>query len=90
MNHPVFHISLIVLGFYYGALFIYLAPGIFARLRIWFSSDGKDKQRPSSPPRRPHLNVKEVFMAHWVTAENSAGSNGFTLQPYNRQLSSAN
>ena len=79
MTHPVFHISLIVLGFYYGALFIYLAPGIFARLRIWFSNEDKDKQRPPSPPRRRHLNYKRVFMAHWVTAGET--SNGFSLQP---------
>jgi len=89
MNHPVFHISLIVLGFYYGALFIYLAPDIFSRLQSWFSGGTKNKQRPSSPPRRRHLNVKEVFMAHWVTAGETV-SNSFSLQPYDRQWSSAN
>jgi hypothetical protein len=89
MNHPVFHISLIVLGFYYGALFIYLAPGIFARFRVWFSGERKNKRDTSSPPQRRHLNVKEVFMAHWVAA-GETGSNVFSLQPYKRQYSSAN
>lgn len=96
MNHPILHISLIVLGFYYGALFIYLAPDVIVRIRNW--SLGGKKNKPHSPnnPRRHRispsssLDIKGIFMAHWVTAGDNgnripAGSKIFLLKPYNRQ-----
>ena len=97
MNHPILHVSLIVLGFYYGALFIYLAPDVIARLRHWFSGGKKNKSSSTNSPREhcispsSSLDIKRIFMAHWVTSGDvwnriPAGSSNFPLNPYNRQL----
>jgi hypothetical protein len=101
MNHPILHISLIVLGFYYGALFIYLAPDAIIKLRNWFSGGKKSKPHSPNTPREHRispsssLDIKRIFMAHWLTAGNTwnripASSSNFSLNSYNRQLLSTN
>ena len=99
MKQVMVHISLIALGFYYGALFITLAPDAVARMRNWFSGGpGGKKIRPRSPNPPPKyqaspglsIDFKKLFMAHWVTPGNhgqqkSVSSNAFSLTPFNRQ-----
>ena len=99
MKQVMVHISLIALGFYYGALFITLAPDAVARMRNWFlGGPGGKKIRsrsPNPPPKyqaSPGLSIdfKKLFMAHWVTPGNhgqqkSVSSNAFSLTPFNRQ-----
>lgn len=100
MKQVMVHISLIALGFYYGALFITLAPDSVARIRNWFSGGpGGKKNTPRLPksPRRyqtspgSSIDFRKLFMAHWVTPGNHGqqkpvSSNVFSLSPFNRQL----
>lgn len=72
MATSVLYISLLVLGFYYGALFLSLAPRVNEWLNKWISSgeSGKGKSirqgRVKIIPVVTSIQITKVFLAHWI------------------------
>ena len=72
MATSVLYVSMLVLGFYYGALFLSMSPRIYERLNKWISSGDSGKGKSIRQGRVKiisdvtSIQIKKVFLAHWV------------------------
>ena len=94
MAASILFISLLILGFYYGALFLSLAPRFHEWLIKWFSSGepykGKslDRRHASLISNVSSLDITKISPVHWVIRGNhgnqsTASAKTFSLKPLN-------